>query len=325
MTSQQKNSRILVFNSVFVAILLCFTSVWVNAQHRTTFEFTETADAALRRTMQNNVNAVFESIHDSFFSDRTGLSISQNHATPEAIEQIQALWSTSRFYCKIPDVNKRVLRSANGYQVRNIPVFFEQGETEEEQNQDIAIEFTPQGRIRDLFIAIPMHQYLQILETQDTVTDLRRRQLILGFVDNFRTAYNRKDIGYLKQVFSEDALIIVGNGKKLDRSSDGLPNYEYVVQDKATYITRLQGVFNNNRYINVKFSEIEVLQPYRNRNLYCVTLRQEWNSSNYSDVGWLFLMIDFRDENKPLIWVRAWDHDGVPRDERISPGDFNPQ
>ena len=308
-----------------VTILVCFSSVWVNAQHKTAFEFTETADAALRRTMQNNTNAVFDIIHDAYFSKKAELIFPTNNATPEAIEQIQALWSTSRFYCKMPNVTKRVLKSANGYQVRNIPVFFEEGETEEEQNQDIAIEFTPQGRINDVYISIPMHQYMQILETRDTVSDLRRRQQVVGFVDNFRTAYNRKDLAYLKQVFSEDALIIVGNGKKLERSSDGLPNYEYVVKDKATYITSLQGVFNNNKYINVKFSEIEVLQPYRNKNLYCVTLRQEWNSSNYSDIGWLFLMIDFKNEDKPLIWVRAWDHEGVPRDERISAGDFNPQ
>ena len=309
----------------FVVLLAFFITAWSNAQQKTTFEFTETVDVALRRTMQNNANALFEDIHDAYFSGKAGLSISQNHATPEAIEQIQALWSTSQFYCKMPDVKKRVLKSANGFQVRNIPVFFKQGENEEEQNQDIAIEFTSQGRISDFFIAIPMHQYQQILETRDTVTDLRRRQLVVGFVDNFRTAYNRKDIAYLKQVFSEDALIIVGNGKKLERSGDGLPNYEYVVHDKASYITKLQGVFNNNKYINVKFSDIEVLQPYKNKGVYCVTLRQEWNSSNYSDVGWLFLMIDIRDDNKPLIWVRAWDHENVSKDDRISAGDFNPQ
>ena len=311
------------FRRAIGVFLMFFISVCVNAQHKTTFEFTETADAALRRTMQNNANAVFGSIHDSYFSGRSGLNILQNHATQDAVEQIQALWDVSHFYCKMPDVSKRVFRSPKGYQVRYIPVFFIQGVNEEEQNQDIAIEFTPQGRISDIYIAIPMHQYLQILETGDTVTDLRRRQSLLGFVDDFRTAYNRKDINYLKQVFSEDALIIVG--RKLERSGDGLKNYEYVVQDKKTYITKLEGVFNNNKYINVKFSEIEVLQPYENRAIYCVTLRQEWNSSSYSDEGWLFLMIDFRDESKPLIWVRAWDQVNVSREDRISAGDFNPQ
>jgi len=312
------------FKHVFSVVLIgLITAAVANAQHKTVFEFTETVDVALRRTMQNNANAVFANIHDSYFSGREGLTISDNHATIEAIEQLEGLWNVSHFYCKIPDVHKRVFKSTKGYQVRNIPVFFKEGDTEEERNQDIAIEFTPQGRISDVFIAIPEHQYLQILETRDTVTDLRRRQLVLGFVDNFRTAYNRKDIVYLKQVFSEDALIITG--RKLERGGDGLPNYEYVEQNKKEYITRLEGVFKQNSYINVKFSEIEVLKPYKNPDLYTVTMRQEWNSSNYSDVGWLFLMIDFRDENKPLIWVRAWDHGGVTRDVRISAGDFNPR
>ena len=312
------------FKHVFPVMLIGLITVPVaNAQHKTVFEFTETVDVSLRRTMQNNVNAVFANIHDSEFSGKAGLNISENHATIEAIEQIQALWNVSHFYCKIPEVNKRVLKSTKGYQVRNIPVFFKEGDTEQEKNQDIAIEFTPQGRISGVYIAIPEHQYLQILATRDTVTDLRRRQLLLGFVDNFRTAYNRKDIVYLKQVFSEDALIIVGG--KLDKDGDGLQNYGYVVKNKQEYIKGLEDVFRKNSYINVKFSEIEVLKPYKNPALYTVTMRQEWNSSNYSDEGWLFLMIDFRDENKPLIWVRAWDKGDVTRDVRISAGDFNPR
>jgi len=50
----------------------------------------------------------------------------------------------------------------------------------------------------------------------------------------------------------------------------------------------------------------------REPNVYGVELIQHWNATGYnnvpgySDVGRLFLMIDFRKEDEPLIWVRAW-------------------
>ena len=311
--------RIYFIHNVIVILLTCITSVWVNAQHKTAFEFTETADATTRRTMQNNVNAVFSSIHDSYFSKREGVSLLTNHATREAIEQIQTLWSTSRFYCTETEVIRRVSRINKGLQVRNIPVFFEQGGTDEDKYQDLVIDFTPDGRISDVYIAIPMHQVSNIL-AGNTVTDLRRRQLILGFVENFRTAYNRKDISYLDRVFSNDALIIVGKELKssTNRSDSPQPrgvDVEYIVRTKSEYMENLRGAFLRNNYINIKFSDIEVMQHDGNSNIYGVTLKQNWNTTNYKDVGWLFLMIDFRDENNPLIWVRTWQPDGVLKND----------
>ena len=62
--------------------------------------------------------------------------------------------------------------------------------------------------------------------------------------------------------------------------------------------------------------------------MYGVTLKQEWNSSRYSDVGFIFLMIDFQDENNPLIQVRTWQPEKLngqvlAREEVFSLGDFD--
>ena len=57
------------------------------------------------------------------------------------------------------------------------------------------------------------------------------------------------------------------------------------------------------------------------------TLKQEWNTNRYSDVGFIFLMIDFQDENHPLIQVRTWQPEKLngavlAREEVFSLGDF---
>ena len=310
---------------IIVVVWMGFIPLWVNAQHFSEFEFVETAPANIRQAMQDNAKAVFRQIHEAYFEKKSGLTLSRNNATPEAIERIQALWSTSKFYCIETDLIARVLQMPKGYQVRNIPVLFADGATDEDKYQDLVLEFAPDGKISDIYIAIAMQQYYNILETGSEVTDIRRRQLILGFVENFRTAYNRKDITYLDQVFSNDALIITG--KMLRASGDsprpvGSNNVRYVVQNKTQYMTNLQRVFKNNSFINIKFDEIEVMRDEERGHIYGVTLRQQYNSSNYKDEGWLFLMIDFRDEDNPMIWVRTWEPLDVPRNKVMGLVDF---
>jgi hypothetical protein len=65
-------------------------------------------------------------------------------------------------------------------------------------------------------------------------------------------------------------------------------------------------VFQNNTRIHVVFDKIEVSHHPKYDDIYGVTLKQGWNTNNYSDVGWLFLMIDFRDGENMEIHVRTW-------------------
>ena len=307
-------------------LLFFFTSVGVNAQHTTEFEFSDAPQATLR-IMQNNVRAVFGSIHNSYFEGKGGgVTLSMNNATDKAISQIQALWSTSHFYCTETDVIQPVVKSSTGYQVRNIPVFFKAGKTNEGKYQDLVIEFAPDGKINDLYISFPNHQIEKFFEGALLVTDLRRRELIVGFMENFRTAYNRKDIPFLDKVFSNDALIIVGREVQASGRGDSpMPTrstVEYVKRTKTEYLENLKKVFDKNEFIDIKFSEINVMRKSANSSIYGVTLRQDWESSTYSDVGWLFLMIDFSNEERPQIWVRTWQPISVPRREVFELGDF---
>ena len=314
------------FKRTIAVLLVSFlTSTVANAQHFTDFEFYGTVSESVRRTMQNNANAVFRAIHEAHFNNRQNITLSPNNATPEAIERIRDLWSGSSFYCVETRLTRPITEIPNGgLEVRGIPVFFVEGGTPEEQSLELVLEFAPNGIITDLSIALQQHEVQNFFENASDVTDLRRRQLILGFVENFRTAFNRKDINFIEQVFSNDALIIVG--RVLERRGDS-PNplgvdVVYTRLSKEEYIRRLRNVFRNNRWINVRFENIGVMRHSGNTNVYGVTLRQYWNAERYSDVGWLFLMIDFTDENNPLIWVRAWNSQDTPSNARIGLDNF---
>ncbi|MDR0231197.1 MAG: nuclear transport factor 2 family protein [Dysgonamonadaceae bacterium] len=306
---KRKKKFIRHFATVLLGSLLCAQTY---AQHTTEFLFSETAPDYIREAMQTNTKAVFAEINRAYDQNKSGLSLSSTNVTGEASQRIQTLWKTSRFYCTETGITTRVLKSSNGYQVRNIPVFFVEGSSPEDQYQDIVIEFTAVGKISDMYIAIMPHQYAKIMMYSNEVTDLRYRQMIVELVENFRTAYNRKDLPFLEDIYSEDALIITGKVLRQQKRGDVPMAYdqqkvEYSVQNKKQYLGNLKRVFERNSYINIKFDEIVVTRHEGNPNIYGVTLKQDWNASGgYHDEGWLFLMIDYEDENNPLIWVRTW-------------------
>ena len=252
---------------------------------------------------------------------------------------LSSLWDNSPFVSMDTEIVERCLTTGTGYQIRNIPLVLKPVNStdvsEDEDYQEAVASFDKQGNLVSFYLAISMNLFMNVIRENKEITDLRRRQLILDYVEQFRTAYNQKDINFLEAVFSDDALIITG--KVVQRkSSDGIHLPDKIVykkQDKKTYLTNLQKVFNYNRQIRVTFDEIEVMRHPVNKDFYGVTLHQGYTSDNYHDDGYLFLLWDFRDEQHPQIHVRTWqpdayDVDGkgkkrIPKDEIFSLSDFD--
>ena len=248
---------------------------------------------------------------------------------------LEELWATSAMICPISSVSSKCLSLQGGsmIQTRNIPITMLAAD-EDNSEQELVVCYNPTGMIDNILIALDEHRYVDIISAHLEVKELYRRQAIVDFVENFRTAYNRKDIDYINNVFSNNALIITGKVVKVknlsDLSTQSLTTEEiqYQKSTKEEYITNLKKCFRGNSYINVKFDEIEVIRHPKHSNIFGVTLKQYWNSSNYSDVGYLFLMIDFEDETNPCIQVRTWQPDKfngkpLPREEIFTLDKFN--
>ncbi len=170
----------------------------------------------------------------------------------------------------------------------------------------------------------------KIMQGKLEENDAKRRHQILNYCEHFRTAYTTKDIDFLRQVFSDNALIIVGNVVKTAASDDKCQADEkisYAMHSKHDYIARLSQVFAANKSIDVKFSGFHIMRHPTMDGIYGVTLRQQYKSDRYSDDGYLFLLWDFRDKSMPLIHVRTWQPSkGISDDsEIISIQDFNLQ
>ncbi|MBQ7622776.1 MAG: nuclear transport factor 2 family protein [Bacteroidales bacterium] len=236
---------------------------------------------------------------------------------------IAQLWNTARFRTFDDDIITKALRLTSGgrlrgYELRNIEVelFPLDDSYMGSKTQEVCIEFSPYGKITDFNFAIEQNQYMQIFREGTKVEDFDQRMQILHYLEQFRTAYNQKNIIFMDAVFSDDALIITGKVIKRVKSEVPLPpEIEYTRQSKAQYLANLKKCFDRNSYINVVFDDIKVLKHGSKPNYYGVTLTQHWNSSNYSDEGILFLVWDFSDEDAPKIHVRTWQPIETPSGE----------
>lgn len=158
--------------------------------------------------------------------------------------------------------------------------------------------------------------------------DSIRRRIILNYCEHFRTAYTTKDLDFLRQTFSDNALIIVGNVVKTDKNSGTSGTSRkvtYALKSKARYLERLAEVFRTNNNIDVRFSGFHILRHPTKDGIYGVTLRQRYESDRYSDDGYLFLLWDFQNPVMPMIHVRTWQpaESVGEEDDIIDISDFN--
>ena len=314
-------------------ICLLLILVSIGARGQVSFTISDGIDnSTVKSKIESEVSRMLTEINAAQEAGRSLNFSAMGNIATRVQQSMAMLWENSPFVCTDEEISEHCLTTGTGYQVRNIPLMMKPtGEREfgEDEYQEAVISFDKQGNIESFYLSISMNLYMNVIKSNLELTDLRRRQLILDYVEQFRTAYNQKDINFLNQVFSEDALIITGKViTTKHREGFTSQKIQYNKQSKEQYIRNLRGVFQRNSYIKVTFDEIEVLRHSVNPNIYGVTLLQGWTSGQYHDDGYLFLLWDFTNEDAPQIHVRTWQPDKIggkplPKDEVFTLDDFD--
>jgi len=322
--------------SLLVVFLGCLLScrTWAQVDVKVSV-YDGIADVAVKTKVEQASSELLSAFNASIIEGKKLKDkLKECHMSKEMETELNKMWKSSAMLCPVSEVRGRAIETpGHGYQLRNIPISML---ATDEDEQELVFEFTSAGDLCNVVVALDKQNYNQVICSNITVEDFTRRQIILDFVENFRTAYNRKDWDYLNTVYSDDALIITGKAVTKKVNNDGknllntLPAQKIVLQveNKKEYMEKLKRVFKKNSYINLKFEELAVRKHPKYPRIYGVTMKQHWNSSSYSDIGYLFLMINFENENQPTIEVRTWQperfENGVPvRDEIFSLEDFN--
>jgi hypothetical protein len=315
MTNQLKTeSRYLALLTLFVLGSGLLSNV--RAQEEVQVFIADFIESELRFTMEANASQ-FLSLVNSAYTAKADTLMANDFFIESFKQSFNDLWNGSKFYFPENNIIESVSKLASGrYEMRNVTAYFVDPDGDEHFEETV-IQFSPTGMISEFRIGLASHRYQEIMNEGQDVVDISNRETILNFVENFRTAYNRKDIGYINNVFSDQALIIVGRVVETTGETSAYEQQvEYLQFNKEQYIERLAGLFSRNEWIDVGYSEIDIFRHPKYPDIYGVSLTQFYNSSTYCDEGYLFLLIDFKDPKQPMIHVRTWQPKAAtPEDE----------
>ncbi len=151
--------------------------------------------------------------------------------------------------------------------------------------------------------------------------------ILVSFLEFYKTAYALKRIEFIEQVFADDALIITGSVLKV--KPNDMNNFKsnrivrYNRQTKQEYVRNLRYSFSSKEYINIKFEESKIRKAGKGGEIYGIQVKQNYYSSNYGDVGYLFLMVDLNNSDEPIIHVRTWQPEVGVNEGVYGLSDFN--
>lgn len=285
----------------------------------------------LKEKMERAVSVVMTEINRSQEQHLSQLSLPDTYVSKEAKQELNQLWRNEHFRCVEEEIVERCLTSYMGYQVRGIPLITGAVDQSGQSGyQEAVVNFDKQGNIISFYYTINPELYskLRIGQMQNKrheVTDIKDRMMILDYVEHFRTSYNQKDLKFLQQVFSDDALIITGKVIKVHKT-EVMPagnKVIYTTQNKKQYLENLSRAFKANSYIKVNFDDVLIVEHPTIQGIYGVTVHQRWNTARYSDEGYVFMVWDFRKPDEPQIHVRTWQPDYIDKEhgQKLNPND----
>lgn len=304
----------------YLALCLC-CALSANAQ-QVTFKLEAGAEALASNaaTVQNEITTLLNEINSAAAKNRD-LNLSKCKSIDEAAKLgLQGLWKEVHFSLEENSIATPLLTNITGFEVRDIAIKMIKdsgsGGYSDAIDRELVIDLDKRGKIIAVMLAMDKNIYKQqFIKNGKTVRDEAERREIMKFVEQFRSYYVSKDIENLRKIFSDDAIIITGSlvmqTQKGDMKQSGQRKVKYKVQDREQYLESLGKVFNSVKYIDVQFSEIKIKKNGAHRGYYGVTLKQDWKTSGYCDTGWVFLLWDFRNPERPQIHVRTWQPDEI--------------
>ena len=155
----------------------------------------------------------------------------------------------------------------------------------------------------------------------------KSRTRIVGFLEDYRTAYATKNLEYLDKGFDDNAVIVLGKRLQVapQLNKEGYMNnhrVQFTQLTKREFLRNLRRQFQSKDYINLHFSQNRIYQLQKGVERYGIEIKQDYYSSNYGDTGYLTLIFDLTNPDQPVIHVRTWQEQPDPNFGVVSPADF---
>ena len=231
-------------------------------------------------------------------------------------------------------------KSANGKTVaRGLQMSFSfSSGTKKTFVEDVVFTLNQEGKIESVAFGLGQVAENDILCKHAPGWTDETRELLMEFLENYKTAYCLKRIDYIRDIFADDAVIIIGNVARRntanrndgDRSIsiEGQEKINYNRYTKDEYLKNLERCFRRNEFVNIRFTnnDIQWLEKYKDRpdtkELFAIQIGQEYNSTSYGDKGYLFLLVNLTDHDLPQIKIRTWQPNEIDMSKVYNAGDF---
>ena len=239
--------------------------------------------------------------------------------TPDGFDIYQRLISYGRA-ALVGSPTYKIYKNGDRTVVRAVPMSFSfQRGMRKSFVEDVVFTFTPDGKIDNLAFA------LDDSATKDVLTKgawpENARMSIIEFLENYKTAFALERLDYIRTIFDDNAVIITG--KIVKPKLDGIPENnrlqlsQQVVKTRYTkeqYIKHLEQSFASKEFINIRFSNNDIIKAGKGGEIYGIQIKQDYYSDNYGDTGYLFLLVDINSPAEPIIKVRTWQPEPDPVD-----------
>jgi hypothetical protein len=132
-------------------------------------------------------------------------------------------------------------------------------------------------------------------------TDIAEDQATVDrFLASYQQAFTQQDVQLIDELLDPNALMITGE------HDDQLDKVDYYRFNRREYIGHVQeSVFLEGNSIEISFDSVQAYRDPANPKMVGIYAIQEYQSTVYSDVGYVFFMVSM-DGNQPKLVYRNW-------------------
>ncbi|MDE7414235.1 MAG: hypothetical protein K2N05_10690 [Muribaculaceae bacterium] len=237
--------------------------------------------------------------------------------TPEGFKLFEIMMGSGSVTVAKKDIEFTVEKSGRFIVGKSIPVAVKTGNHVSRENIVFRFDET-EGKISSVAYALSQRAESDIFKEASWSMD--SRYALLQFMEDYQTAFALKRLEYIASIFSDDAMIITGSVKPQAKKrfykageikgASFEKQVKYTKFDKDTYIQKLKEDFRRKSFIQLVFedtyiSKAAVPEGLIDNEVIWIELNQKYESSNYSDRGYLALQINLRPVGSEIN-VRTW-------------------
>ena len=217
-------------------------------------------------------------------------------------EQVEGTFSGMDMVMVSDTVNSSIYRiDEDRYEVRNI--YFR--EASKENVQELSIRFNQFGSFADLFFVDEIYSIAPFAGYNRTIESNN----LTNFLQHLEENYNGRNVYDVVSTFAENAVILAGSVQNERRTL-------YRHDSPEEYAGMLRYVYNVNDDIDIRFSDMTFYAHPFDDQLFGVQVRQDWQTTSYSDEGYLFLVLEQNADESYDVHFRSW------QPEPISPESY---